>query len=202
MNEVLRSGHHKDAPIDDTGGYLPQLFTSDERNRTDLYRPRRSIKWLVLYIALGMGLPGLLGIFLILQKVLVCGGYCSRQSSPHAVSSPHPLGRWPPEYCCPQVHMIDCLSPALWDDQGGELFSEPIVFRMAILDIPTKYLFLTACAVISDVYVIFRVCLPAQPPVQVCLSGTQPAAERRNRCLQLSAGHPPSCPSCCAPGGP
>lgn len=110
VNEVLRSGHHKDAPIDDTGGYLPQLFTSDERNRTDLYRPRRSIKWLVLYIALGMGLPGLLGIFLILQK-------------------------------------------------GGELFSEPIVFRMAILDIPTKYLFLTACAVISDVYVIFRVAL-------------------------------------------
>ncbi len=75
VNEVLRAGHHKDATPDETGGYLPQLFTSDERNRTDLYRPRRSIKWLVLYVVLGMGLPGMLGIFLILQKVRIGAGW-------------------------------------------------------------------------------------------------------------------------------
>ncbi len=48
-----------------------QLWTQDERNRTDLFKPRRSLKWFVGYLVLGMGLPGALAIFLLLLKV--CG---------------------------------------------------------------------------------------------------------------------------------
>ena len=69
VNAVLRKGHYRDQAADDTGGYLPQLFTADERKRTDIYRPRRSIPWSVMYVVLGIAGPAALGIFLLLLKV-------------------------------------------------------------------------------------------------------------------------------------
>jgi hypothetical protein len=69
VNEMLRSGHYKEGEKDDTAGFLPQLFTADERNRTDLYKPRRSLPWSVFYLAAGVGGPGALAVFLLLWKV-------------------------------------------------------------------------------------------------------------------------------------
>ncbi len=70
LNAIMRQEPHKVVkPDDETPGYLPQLFTADERNRTDVYKPRRSVPWSIFYLAAGVAGPLALGFVLLLNYV-------------------------------------------------------------------------------------------------------------------------------------
>ncbi len=57
----------------------------------------------------------------------------------------------PPAFDRPRTALRLCFG------QGGEIVTEPLIYRLGILNIATEYLFVTACAIVSDIYVVFRV---------------------------------------------
>lgn len=63
-------------PQEGNMGALKQLYTVDERKRTDMYRPRRSLYWTLLYVVFGLGLPAIAAIGMLLQLVRVCQCVC------------------------------------------------------------------------------------------------------------------------------
>ena len=71
INEILRKRTEGNSmKLEGNVGALSQLYTVDERKRTDLYRPRRSVLWTLMYLALGIGGP-VLACLAMLSK-LVC----------------------------------------------------------------------------------------------------------------------------------
>lgn len=70
LNAQLRKAKDGiDYPTSGNIGALAQLYTVDERKRTDIFRPRRSLVWTVLYIIFGVGLPGVIAAALLVQMV-------------------------------------------------------------------------------------------------------------------------------------
>ena len=71
LNAILRQVD-LDSAAETAGnlGALSQLYSVDERKRTDIFRPRRSLLWTVGYILFGIGLPGLAAIGLLIQMVM------------------------------------------------------------------------------------------------------------------------------------
>jgi hypothetical protein len=110
VNALLRQPGDQQISLEGNLGALSQLYTVDERKRTDVYRPRRSLLWIVLYSVLGLGLPALVAIGILMQM-------------------------------------------------GGAIVQPTLQYRLGIVDYIVPYLYITACAIVTDAYVLMRVAL-------------------------------------------
>lgn len=110
VNAMLRHSEVLQQSLEGNVGALSQLYTVDERKRTDVYRPRRSLLWIVLYFTLGLALPSAVAIGIMMQL-------------------------------------------------GGAIVQPTLQYRLGIVDYMVPYLYITACALVTDAYILMRVAL-------------------------------------------